>query len=99
MILHMFSSTFIYGHDFRTTGFDKDLNLAYDVASSGWSSNHYTTDFGLDNSDSIYITGYHAAKFMSDCIIADSNVAVAIRIVNTVPNWESGQTSITPFKT
>ena len=30
-----------YGHDLRSTGFDKDLNLAYDVISSYWSSNHY----------------------------------------------------------
>ena len=55
------------GHDLRTIGFDKDLNLAYDVASSYWST-HYTTDFGLDNSDSIYFTGYHGAKFMSRTI-------------------------------
>ena len=53
------------GHDLRTTGFDKDLNIAYDVASSlTGSSSHYTSDFGLDNSGSIYLTGYHGTTFM-----------------------------------
>ena len=80
------------GHDLRTIGFDKDLNLAYDVASSYWST-HYTTDFGLDNSDSIYFTGYHGAKFMSrsaSLLIkcgSDTNC-------NGVPTWESGQVSL-----
>ena len=77
-------------HDFRTTGFDKDLNLAYDVVSGSWGSNHWTTDFGLDNSGSIYITGYHGAKFMSRSasllVQSDSDTNW-----NTVPTWESGQ--------
>ena len=91
-IAHVFID--IYGgHDFRTTGFDNDLNLAYDVASSGWSSSHHTTDFGLDNSGSIYITGYHAARFMSRSasllIQSDSDTNW-----NTVPTWESGQVAL-----
>ena len=80
-------------HDFRTTGFDKDLNLAYDVVSGSWGSNHWTTDFGLDNSGSIYITGYHAAKFMSRSasllVQSDSDTNW-----NTVPTWESGQVAL-----
>ena len=91
-IAHVFIDIYS-GHDFRTTGFDNDLNLAYDVASSGWSSNHYTTDFGLDNSGSIYITGYHAAKFMSRSasllIQSDGDTNW-----NTVPTWESGQVAL-----
>ena len=82
------------GHDLRTTGFDKDLNVAYDVTSSSWSSSHRTTDFGLDNSDSIYFTGYHASTFMyrtasllSECGIENNNC-------NGVYNWASGQSGM-----
>ena len=82
------------GHDLRTTGFDKDLNVAYDVASSSWSSSHRTTDFGLDNSDSIYFTGYHGSTFMyrtasllSECGLGNTNC-------NGVDNWASGQSGM-----
>ncbi|MFL2981628.1 MAG: putative Ig domain-containing protein, partial [Candidatus Poseidoniaceae archaeon] len=81
------------GHDFRTTGFDKDLNLAYDVVSSQWST-HYTTDFGLDNSDSIYFTGYHGAKFMSRTISLLSECGSDNTDCNGVDNWDSGQQSL-----
>ena len=82
------------GNDLRTTGFDKDLNLAYDVVSNYWSTSHYTTDFGLDNSDSIYFTGYHGSIFMhrtaallNVCSSENTNCAGA-------GSWTSGQTNM-----
>ena len=83
------------GHDFRTTAFDKDLNLAYDVTSSDW-SNHYTTDFGLDNSGSIYITGYHGAYFMSRSASLLSQCGSDNIDCNGVTNWHSGQSNMYP---
>ena len=83
-----------YGHDLRSTGFDKDLNLAYDVISSYWSWNHYTTDFGLDNSDSIYFTGHHGAKFMYRTASLLNQCGSDNRNCNGVDTWSSGQSSM-----
>ena len=81
------------GHDFRTTGFDKDLNVAYDVTSSDWST-HYTTDFGLDNSGSIYLTGYHGAYFMSRSASLLSQCGSDNIDCHGVATWDSGQQSM-----
>ena len=85
-----------YGHDLRTTGFDKDLNLAYDVISSYWSTNHYTTDFGLDNSDSIYFTGYHGSTFMYRTASLLIQCGSHNTNCNGVDTWSSGQTTMSP---
>ena len=84
------------GHDLRTTGFDQDLNVAYDVVSQQWSSTHKTSDFGLDNSGSIYFTGYHGTKFMfrtasllSECGSDNTNC-------NGVDTWSTGQSGMPP---
>jgi alpha-tubulin suppressor-like RCC1 family protein/predicted flap endonuclease-1-like 5' DNA nuclease len=82
------------GHDLRTTGFDKDLNMAYDVASSQWSSNHYTTDFGLDNSGSIYITGYHGAYHMFRTASLLNECDSDNIDCSGVRSWSSGQSSM-----
>jgi len=82
------------GHDLRTTGFDQDLNVAYDVVSQQWSSSHATTDFGLDNSGSIYFTGFHNSQFMyrtasllSECGSDNTNCY-------GVDTWSSGQSGM-----
>ncbi len=84
------------GYDLRTTGFDKDLNVAYDVTSTSWSTNHRTTDFGLDNSDSIYFTGYHGSKFMHRTASLLSQCGIENGVYNCpgVDNWDSGQQSL-----
>ena len=81
------------GHDLRSAGFDQNLNKAYDVVSAQWST-HYTTDFGLDNSDSIYFTGYHGAKFMSRTASLLSECGSDNTNCNGVGNWDSGQQSL-----
>ncbi|MBA88500.1 MAG: hypothetical protein CMB16_04460 [Euryarchaeota archaeon] len=83
----------IYGHDLRTIAFDKDLNLAYDVISTYWSTSHYTTDFGLDNSDSIYFTGYHGSKFMHMTASLLSKCGSGNINCVGVDSWAPGQTS------
>ena len=91
-IVHVFSDK-DSGIDMRTTGFDQDLNTAYDVASSSWSASSYrVTDFGLDHSESIYFTGEQYTYYMSKsayllekCQPGDSCSS---------PNWEVGQTRL-----
>ena len=84
------------GYDLRTTGFDKDLNVAYDVTSTSWSTNHRTTDFGLDNSDSIYFTGYHGSTFMHRTASLLSQCGIENGVYNCpgVDTWSSGQTQM-----
>ncbi|MGY8746037.1 MAG: putative Ig domain-containing protein, partial [Candidatus Poseidoniales archaeon] len=63
-IAHVLLDKYI-GHDLRSTGFDIDLNVAYDVTSAGQSpGTNKITDFGIDNSGSIYFTGRAGSYFM-----------------------------------
>ena len=78
------------GHDLRTTGFDKDLNVAFDVTSSSANSNEIN-DFGLDNLGSIYFTGYLQSKFMSRSASLLNECGIDNENCNGVANWENGQ--------
>ena len=84
-------------HNLRVVGFDKDLNLAYDVASEYVWSNYYTTDFGLDNSDSIYITGQHTGDFMYRTASLLSQCGSDNYNCNDVDNWGSGQSAMSSY--
>ena len=81
------------GHDLRTTGFDKDLNVAYDVTSSSANGNRIN-DFGLDNLGSIYFTGYQSSKFMSRSASLLSECGIDNNNCNGVANWENGQNNM-----
>ena len=92
-IVHVFSDK-NSGINLRVTGFDQDLNTAYDVTSDANSPNsRRTTDFGLDHSESIYFTGEEYITFMSKSISLLDRCEPNVYSCAS-PNWNSGQTNL-----
>ncbi|RJU88834.1 MAG: hypothetical protein DWC02_01195, partial [Candidatus Poseidoniales archaeon] len=84
-------------HDLRSHGFDKNLNEAYDVVSNNYGNDHIT-DFGLDNSESIYITGYLGGYLMSRTASLLSQCGSDNPSCSGVSNWESGQNGLYAYQ-
>jgi hypothetical protein len=84
-------------HHLRSSGFDQNLNKAYDVVSSTAGGNtQYTTDFGLDNSGSIYFTGYHHTTFLSRSASLLSQCGSFVNGCAGVDTLDSGQERLKP---